>query len=301
MIATRSMKNSILSLLACLLLLPTGTVLAQAPGESLDVASLGPWYPVESTSPPPALRVPPPRDDWYVDAFPARVQLSEARRDSTWFTLVIPENAQQTPHSHRLWRRRGDSLIVTLSTGLSGVTARLLRSEGRWSGTLRNFTDRLGTLLYERRIDLVTRDCDSPPPIRADEDPPLPRAVSLANGEQIELGSLLPESVATEPRRPEDLENLTVLSPRAVGQFAGADSVMVLLGHTSHRISRIELQFPREFDSAELFARLVDELGPVRVGSTGSWSNRTTFVLTSPPSGSRSGRPRIILVDPRVR
>jgi hypothetical protein len=287
------MKNSWLALAACLLLYPADETVAQLAGACLDVESLGDWYPVDSTAAGPNSRVPPPRDDYYLNAFPARIHLSDNRIGTTSFALLIPENSQQTPHSIRMWRQAGDTLIVQLSNGFGGVGARLLRSERAWKGTLRNFTDNFGTLLYERSISLSITECNSPPRIGADEDVRLPRTIDLEDGQRLELGSRLPQEIATAPR---SSGALTVLS-RAFGRFAGADTIVVVTGRASQRISRIELRFPREFDIGRVIGELTAAFGPGRAGTTSSWSNRTTTLYVFPGSNTRSHR--VVLIDPR--
>jgi hypothetical protein len=288
------MKNSLLALTACLLLCATDETVAQLAGTCLDVESLGDWYPVDSTAAGPNSRVPPPRDDYYLNAFPARILLSDNGLGTNSFALLIPENSQQTPHSIRMWRQAGDTLLVHLGNGFGGVGARLLRSERAWKGTLRNFTDNFGTLLYERAISLSITDCNSPPRIGADDDVPLPRIIELEDGQRLELGSRLRQEILTAPR---SSGALTVLS-RAFGRFAGADTVVVVTGRVSQRVSRIELRFPREFDIARLIGELSTEFGPGRAGSGTAWSNRSTTVYVFP--GSNTIRHRLILIDPRL-
>src|SRR5262245_56567449 len=115
------MKISFLVWTASLLLCAADEAVAQITGTCLDVESLGDWYPVDSTAAGSNSRVPPPRDDYYLNAFPPRIQLSDERVDRNWFRLAIPDNSQQTPHSIRVWRQGGDTLVVGLSNGFSGV------------------------------------------------------------------------------------------------------------------------------------------------------------------------------------
>jgi hypothetical protein len=181
---------------------PVGGVAAQTAGLCLDVQDMGSWSPLDLASTPVSLRVPPPADDEYDYDFPDRIQLgSELVRLGNWSKLIIPSGSQQTPHSWRFWRVSGDTLLILLGDGFGSIQARLTRQPPGWRGTLRTDSDNIGTLLYERMIGLKESPCDSAPPVSDSEDPPLPRVVQLEQGASLELGELVPGSVAVEPRR----------------------------------------------------------------------------------------------------
>lgn len=286
------MRKTLMTVLCFGGLLVAGSVSAQLAGTCLDVTEMGPWYPVESTLGHEDLRVPPPAEDYYMMAFPVRIRFGdEATAAGERGRLEIPAESQQTPHSWRSWWLSGDTLQIHLSSGFGGVRAKL-RSEGEaWAGTLRTFSDNLGTLLYERTLVLSPARCDSPPPVSADEDPPLPRTVELATGEMLELGRTLPEGIATEERAS---AALTVVAEPA-GRFAGADTVIVQLGRTTGRIESVELRYTEGFDLGPIVASMVEDFGPFDEGMGWSWHNRTTRLWVAPPDG----RPRVRLVDPR--
>jgi hypothetical protein len=112
--------------------------------------------------------------------------------------------------------------------------------------------------------------------------------VELSGGEVLELGELLPEGLATEPRGMSG--GLTVLAESS-GMFAGADTIIVRLGDRIGRIAAIELRYPLEFDLDIPLMAIVREFG--RVGL-----NRTTRV--SAIARGAQTRPRLTLSDPRL-
>lgn len=271
---------------------PPVPVVAQLAGTCLDVVEMGPWVPVESTRAGENFRGGPPAEDNYNKAFPVRIRIvDDTMGTGEWSRFEIPEDAQQTPHSRRGWSFSEDTLRLYLSDGFHGVRAHLLRNGDGWAGTLRTHSDDGRTRLYERDLALGPVSCDSPPPISADEDPPLLRTLELVGGESLELGEPLPESVLTEPR---PSRWLTILAEPA-GRFAGGDTVLVEVGWRSGRVANIEVRFPPDFDVSSLAATLEADFGPGTGAIGTAWRNRTTRVWVSP----RGALPRARLTDYR--
>jgi hypothetical protein len=174
-----------------------------------------------------------------------------------------------------------------LGNGFYGVKARLERTASGWSGWLRNHTDGGRSEEHERALRLESVSCDSPPPIAASDDRPLPRVVELSGGEVLELGELLPEGLATEPR---GMSGGLTVRAQTSGMFAGADTIIVRLAPRTGRIAGIELRYPLEFDLDIPLRAIVREFG--RPGA-----NRTTTV--SAMAREAQNLPRLVLSDPR--
>jgi hypothetical protein len=220
---------------------------------------------------------------------------------SEHFILDIPAHSQQTPHRIRGWWISGDTLHLGLSTGFVGHGAWLLPDGDGWRGRMRWFTDQLGGLMHDRVFALRRVPCDSPPPIRAYADPPLPRSVAFGDV-IVTLGEPLPPGLPSEPR-PSSFHRV-LAAP--TGQFAGAHSVSVRVGQYSGRVSEIRLEYPPDFDVSPLIAAATRMSGSapregVPMGDRTiwpelhTWSNRTTRVAIRmagerPPSVDLSDR-----------
>lgn len=285
----------------CVILLTARPAEAQLPGTCLD-AEVGPWYPVEETRGRPDLQAPPP--DTYGDSLiysvPPRMRLTghQASRPRSAYVVEIPDNSLQTPHSHRTWRVNGDSLVLSFSTGMAGVTVRSVRVDQGWTGTLRTGSDVSGMLRYAREIQLIPTDCESPPPTHASEDSRLPRGVELETGERLQLAILLPSTVRTQERRS---GALTVLA-QPIGRFVAADSLIVRV-NSAGVVTQIELRYPYTFGVDDLIRSFETEFGggerhPRLTGV--SWYNRSTTVHVYPAS-VEGRRHRVMMIDPRQR
>lgn len=280
-----------------MVLLLTSETAAQLSGRCFD-ADLGGWSPIEGTHQGDRPPVGPPSQspDSMSYVFPPRVlftdEVPSRMSGSDGYRVDIPPQAIQVPKPFRWWTLLGDSLSVGLSSGFTGVTAVLRRSQDGWDGLLRNWSDNMGTQLYERPIVLREVDCDSEPPMLASSDAAAPRSVPSSTGPPLELARPVPSDYMTEPVR----SFLVVQGLEAAGSWAGSDSVLVSV-NSDGLISHIELRYPEGFDAGPLEAELLAEFGPGRTDSSWrAWWNRTT--RSSLQLGSRV---RVLMIDPRMR
>ena len=266
----------------------------------MDVEA-GPWSPAPRNDGGPEVPTRPPDEsaDSVLYALPPRMVFTAdgppPRGDG--FVIEIPADALPTPHPYRTWRREGDALLVSFSTGFAGVHGRLLPADGGWAGTVSNSSDVAGRLRYRRDVRFRVVECASPPPVPASADRPLLRRVELAGGASLALGEPIPSGLRS---RPQGASGLHVDEPVA-GTLAGAEAVTVRLARGGV-VAEIRLRYPEPFDVEALWSRLEAEYGPGERGDGRfpgrMWTNRTTTVLGTPSHGERL-QARLLLIDPR--
>jgi hypothetical protein len=282
---TRSILSAVSgALLGLLIGAPAG---AQEPGQCFDVVP-GPWQLVNPADS--ALADPPP--DQAADSvrrdLPRRIRLLERSEEPSRSNIDVPADALDTPHTIRVWSQPGDSLRISFSTGFAGTTTRLSSDGDRWTGWSRAFADYEPYYAYERPVVLEPVDCSSPPPQRADLDPPLPRRVDFDDAPTLELGRPAPSDWAAS-RGGEWTGGTTPL-----GLLAGADSVRVKVT-TDGLVREIDLVYAQDFDPTPV-RRHLDSLGAQRSEGVEHWRNRTTRVMLRRFDFGRV----ITLTDPRL-
>lgn len=190
-----------------------------------------------------------------LDSLPAEGHFS----DPTGYRVHPAPGSPPSIHDHVSWKPTGaDSIVISWSTGFSGLQARMIREESLLRGQASTFTD---VIPFEpRTADVIARPvpCDAPMSPEKAVWRRFPREVPLQTGDTLTLGEPLPSgSLALEHYR----SNTYWVRHRPEGLFVGASHARV--GRDSEgRVRKIELFFDPQLGLEALEARLASALGP---------------------------------------
>ena len=271
---------------------PSGAQLASACFDS----ALGPWTPIPGTHHLEGEPAPPPSatQDSIFYEFPPRILLTGTpvgRGDGGSYRIDVPKGALPSSKPFRSWRVVGDTLHMSLGDGFTIVQAALTRASDRWVGHVRMWSDNVGRQLYRRPISLLEMDCASEPPVPAAADPVAPRSIPSSNGPPLTLAETIPEGYVVQEVR--SFQMIREFEP--AGYWEGVDSVLVQVNRDG-LVERIEMRYPRGFDTSTLEAGLRSDFGPGRSDAPWpTWGNRITRVYLQAGSFVR-----VLMIDPSM-
>ena len=234
---------------------------------------------------------------------PTRVHLTMAagRVDSSkpyGFSVQSAPGAMPSVHEYSWWEPRGDTLLITFTTGFSGVQLRLIGGD-TLRGTAQAFTDVMPSPSVMTVVSAQRVQCNASLPSSRSLSYRYAPVVNLVGGDSLLLDAPLPARVRVESG---GTRNVTVLGT-PLGVYAGAERIEAMLREDA-TIRSIWLYYPLRVEFDDIVARLRAAFGQPTSGREGSgrwasWSARLLSISVSEQGGTAAPAALVSIVSER--